>query len=252
MRRKKLLIIVVLIIAIPSIMFILDDYFRSEFENPIRVGKAFSYSYMTKNSKSMKSWTDKKTYNKIDELKYLTPVEDFGIIGTSVWEDFKLVCFRRLGHTIVSTYAYDRFEEPPFLYSAVLKPVGPLSLWERCREFIYFRVPLGNRFVGWPHTKQRWLVADFFTGDMDAYEKDITAFFNKTPDVLISELRIDTEEMLEEIDQRLSYEDKWGKTEKIRQNEEMKVMYRNYKVLHDKNSEENLLEENNTIPSGEN
>jgi len=247
--RKRLLIVAFIIIAFLSLVFIADSYFKSEYKNPFRVAKAFSYSYMTKDTERMKSWASKKAYQKIDELQYSQPVEDF---GQNDWENFKLVCFRRLGNTIVSTYAYDQFEESPFLYSATLEPVGPLSLWEKSKDFIHYKLPLGDKLVGFPYPEKRWLVVDFFAIDKDAYEKHITVFFNKAtkdPKALISELLIDGGKLLGEVERRISYENEWSQAEKIRQNEEMKRLYEHYKGLCINNTEGNLPENDNKMPS---
>jgi len=240
MRKRPLIVICLIIgICIPCLVFILDDFFRSEYEDPFRVAKAFSYSYMTKDTEHMKSWAHKKAYEKIEDLQYSTSVDE----RLSVWDDFELVCFRRLGNTIVSTYAYDLFEKPPFLYTAVLEPVGSLSLWERIKDFIYSDIPLGSKVVGFPDYKRRWLVVDFFSKDENAYEKHINAFIDKVNNEewnsLISELQVDLE-MLDDISQRQLYEEKWSETGKIRQNEEMKILYWNYKGLQNNNSEGNL------------
>lgn len=234
MRKRPLIVICLIIgVCIPCLIFILDDFFRREYEDPFRVAKAFSYSYMTKDTEHMKSWAYKEAYEKIDDLQYSTPVSVDEHL--SDWNDFELVCFRRLGNTIVSTYAYDLFKEPPFLYTAVLEPVGSFSLWERVKDFIYFEIPLGSKICGWPRSKQRWLVVDFFTND--DYEKYITAFLGMTKNEVVDWLF--SEQFEEEIGQRQLYEDMWGDAEKTRQNEEMKILYRNYKGLQNNNADKN-------------
>ena len=152
-----------MVICIPCLIFILDDFFKSDYEDPFRVAKAFSYSYMTKNTKNMKSWAYKEVYEKIDNLQYSTPVDD----RFSNYSDFELVCFQRLGNTIVSTYGQNIIlpVELPLFYSVVLELVGSDSLWERVTEFIYFEVPLGRNICSFPRSKDRWLVVDFFTND---------------------------------------------------------------------------------------
>ena len=171
MRKRRLIFICLIIsICVLCLIFILDDFFRREYEDPFRIAKAFSYSYMTKDTEHMKSWSYKEAHDKIEDLQYSTPSDD----RFSNYDDFKLVCFRRLGDTIVSTYGQQiKFpDELPIFYSAVLQPNGPYSLWERVKEFIYFEVPLGSKICGFPRNKDRWLVVDFFTND--DYEKYIT------------------------------------------------------------------------------
>ncbi len=63
--RKKFYIIIGALIIILFLVFVLDNYSKSEFENPFRVGKTFSYSYMTKDQEHMKNWADKNTYKKM-------------------------------------------------------------------------------------------------------------------------------------------------------------------------------------------
>ncbi len=95
-------------------------------------------------------------------------------------------------------------------------------------------------------------MVDFFTIDEDAYEKHMAVLFNKItkdPKVFISELLIDAEKLLEEVERRSSYENEWGKAEKIRQNEEMKRLYGHYKGLRINNTEGSLSENDNKIPS---
>ncbi|MCK4825989.1 hypothetical protein KA005_60130, partial [bacterium] len=240
--RKRTLIVICLIIGIciPCLVLILDDFFRSEQEDPFRVAKAFSYSYMTKDTEHMKSWAHKKAYEKIDDLQYSTSVDD----RSSGWDNFELVCLRKLGNTIVSTYAHSPYQEPSFLYTAVLEPVGSHSLWERIKDFIYSDIPLGSKIVKFPYYKQRWLVVDFFTKDEDGYEKHINEFAdmvkNKEWNSLLSKLQVDVDLMLDDISKRQLYEEKWSETEKIRQNEEMKILYWNYKGLQNNNAEGNL------------
>jgi len=227
---KKLLIIISLIIGIPSIIFIADNYFRSHSQNPFRVAKAFSYSYMIKNSEYMKSWADKKIYEKINELQYSTPVdssyEDF-------WEDFELVSFRKLGNTIVCTYAYTDFDNLPLFYSVVLEPTGLSSLWERVKDFIYFDVPLGDKIVGFPYSKQRWLVVDFFTDD--DIEEYISVLLEKIEKGAWEDFLIETKQ-LEQWEQMKKYENKWGDEEKTWQNAEMKKLYMDYLKRFDQNN----------------
>jgi hypothetical protein len=246
--KKKSLMVAFIIIALIPLIFIADNYFKSDYKDPFRVAKAFSYSYMTKNTKNMKSWASKKVYHKIDQLHYLHPVENF---GQNDWGNFKLVCFRRLGDTIVSTCAYDQFEKSPFLYSTTLEPVGPLSLWEKSKDFIYYKLPLGGKLVDFPFPEKRWLVVDFFSTDEDAYEKHVDVFVNKAnkdPKTLLSEMLIDADKAIEEVERRCSYENEWGKEEKVRQNEEMKSLYDCYKGLHTNNPEEHSSEKDGNKP----
>jgi hypothetical protein len=86
---KKLLVILFLIIAVPSIIFIVDDKFRKDYENPFWVGKAFSFCYMNKDAKRMKNWSDEKIYQKIDELQYSIPLisDDY---SDFYWRNFEL------------------------------------------------------------------------------------------------------------------------------------------------------------------
>lgn len=236
--RKKLLIIIPLIISVPFLIFILDDFVRREFENPFRVGKMFCFSYVTQYSRNMKIWADKEVYNKIDNLQYSTRLSLPGSAEEFAYKKFDLVCSRKLGNTVVCTYVLDFFKESPFCYSVVLQPVGALSLWERVKKIISFEVPLGNKIVGFPHSKKRWLVVDFYTGD--AYDKYV-AKVRKMKDGwdVLSATYWPT---LEEMDEKQIYEESWGQAEKTRQNKEMEKLYRIYRDLPHNNAKGNLSE----------
>jgi len=214
---RKLLIIISLIIGI---IFIADDCFKSKYQNPLNVAKAFSYSYMIKDSENMKSWADKRIYGKINKLQYSTPVDD----SYRHWEFFELVSFRRLGYTIVCTYAYNDYKNLPLFYSVVLEPTGPSSLWERVKDFIFYKIPFGDKFIGLPHHKDRWLVVDFFTNDdFETYISDVSKRLEK-----IVKGEINWKSHIMEIKRRMNYENKWSDEEKIRQNAEMKELYMDY------------------------
>jgi len=229
---RKLLIIVSLIIGVISIIFIADNYFRSKYQNPFRVAQSFSYSYMIKNSEDMKSWADKRIYGKINKLQYSIPLNDsYG----DFWKFFQLVSSRKLGNTMVCTYAYYDYENPPLFYSVVLKPTGSPSLWERIKDFIYFDIPLGDEFVEFPHDKHRWLVVDFFTNDdLETYiftssEKNPTWFkMTEKGEIDWDALEKKLEQIKMKRKQMENYENEWSDEEKIRQNAEMKKLYMDY------------------------
>ena len=199
-----------------------DSYLRSDYENPFRVGKSFSYNYMTKDSEGMMSWADPIIYEKINELQYSAPVyESFA--------NSALVCSCKLGNTIVSTYAYDTYEGLPPFYSVALEPTGLPSLWEKFKNFIYYDVPFGDELFGtFYHCKQRWLVVDFFTND--DFEKYISAQLEKIGEEGIDWQTIETEfeQMVLEFEQMENYENKWSNEELIRQNREMVKLYTDY------------------------
>ena len=227
---KKFIIIIFLIIGIPSIIFIADDKIRSYYENPFKVGKVFSYYYMTKSSEDMKSKADKIIYEKIDGLQYLAPYN----YDTNSWDIFELVYSRKIWNTIVCTYAYYEYgKNLSFLYSVVLKPTGLPSLWERTKDFIYIKVPFGDKFISSTIHKQRWLVVDFFTTD-DFENYYITSqenLFNLTNQEKINEFVSNVEKELEHsllIAQKMwnwNNSNEWGKREMIRQNREIKKLY---------------------------
>lgn len=217
---KKLLIIIFLIAGLPFIVFKVDIRLRKSYENPFRVGKAFSYSYMIKDSEHMKSWADKKIYKNIDELKYSTPIDG---LYEFYWEYFELVSSCKIGNTLVCTYMLD-VEDTPLFYSAVLKPTGQPSLWERFRNFICWRVPFANDFFGFklgPYNKWRWLVVDFFTNN------DFEKYISKPLEVVEKE-ELDWNILEVEIKQMEDFENKWSNREKIQQNTEMKELYMDY------------------------
>jgi len=227
---KKLKVILFLIIVVPSIIFIGDNYLRSDHENPFRVGRAFSYNYMTKDSEGMMSWVDPTIYEKIDGLQYLAPYN----FGADYWDIFELVYSRKIWNTIVCTYAYYEYgKNLSFLYSVVLKPTGLPSLWEKTKDFIYFKVPFGDNFISSTIHKQRWLVVDFFTTDdfENYYITSQEKIFELKNKEKINEFLSTFEKELEQtllIAQKFwnwNNSNEWGKMEMVRQNREMKKLY---------------------------
>lgn len=204
-----------------------DNYLRSDSENPLRVGKSFSYNYMTKDSEGMKSWADPIIYEKINELQYSAPVYE-GFANSTGY--FELVCSRKLRNTIVCTYAYDdTYKGLPLFYSVVLEPTGSPSLWEKVKNFIYYDIPFGDELFGtFYQYKQRWLVVDFFTND--DFEKYISAQLEKIEKEKIDwqNFEIKYEQMILEIEQMGNYENKWSNEEMIRQNKEIIKLYTDY------------------------
>jgi len=227
---KKFIIIVLLIICIPSIIFITDDKIKGYYENPFKVGKVFSYYYMTKSLEDMKSTADKIIYEKIDDLQYLAPYN----YDDNSWDNFGLVCSRKFWHTIVCTYTYYEYgKNLSFLYSVVLKPTGLPSLWERTKDFIYIKVPFGDKLISSTTHKQRWLVVDFFTTDdfENYYNTSQEKLFDLTNQEKINEFVSTVEKELEQsllIAQKMwnwNNSNEWGKREMLRQNREIKILY---------------------------
>lgn len=229
---KKFIVIIFLIIGVPSIIFIADDKIRSYYENPFKVGKVFSYYYMTKSSEDMKNKADKIIYEKIDSLQYYnsTLLND----NINYWDNFELVCSLKIWNTIVCTYAYYEYDKNlSFLYSVVLKPAGLPSLWERTKDFIYFKLPFGDNFISSTIYKQRWLVVDFFTTDdfENYYITSQEKIFELTNQEKINEFLSTFEKELEQsllIAQKMwnwNNSNEWGKREMIRQNREIKKLY---------------------------
>ena len=243
---RKFLIILSLIIGIPSIIFIADDYFKSDLEDPFKVGNAFSYCYMLKNSEGMKLWAEKKIYKKIDDLQYSTPINYFEGLG-DIWQNFELVSCRKFGATLVCTYAYATYdyENLPYFYSVILKPVGPHSLWERFKSFVYFKVPFGDIFIGKytfgkTYIKERWLAVDFFTNDdfqkyVDAFKEDVEKI-RKDREGFKKEIKLWIEQTKIMVEREKNFEDKWGEREKVKQNEEIKKLYMDYLKYLDSNN----------------
>ena len=226
LEMKKFIIVILLIICIPSIIFIADDKIRSYYENPFKVGKVFSYYYMTKSSEDMKSKADKIIYEKIDDLQYLAPY-NYDAIS---WDNFELVCSRKFWQTIICTYTYYEYgKNLSFLYSVVLKPTGLPSLWERTKDFIYIKVPFGDKFISSTIHKQRWLVVDFFTTDdfENYYITSQEKIFELTNNEFLSTIKKELEQSLL-IAQKMwnwSNSNEWGKREMIRQDREIKKLY---------------------------
>ena len=227
---KKFLVIIFLIIGIPSIIFIADDNIRGYYENPFKVGKVFSYYYMTKSSEDMKSKADKIIYEKIDDLQYLAPY-NYDAIS---WDNFELVCSRKFWQTIICTYTYYEYgKNLSFLYSVVLKPTGLPSLWDRTKDFLYIKVPFGDKFISSTIHKQRWLVVDFFTTDdfenyyITSREESFDLINQDKIDEFLSIIEKGLEQSLL-IAQKMwnwNNSNEWGKREMVRQNRETKKLY---------------------------
>lgn len=230
---KKIIIIGFLIIGIPSIFFITDNNRRRKYENPFEIGKIFSYYYLAKNSDDMKLYSDKKIYEKIDNLQYGVPFL-FGDNSFPGPDDVELVCSRKIWNTIVCTYAYYEYgKNLSFLYSVVLKPNGLPSLWENTKNFIYFEVPFGKKIISLTFPKKRWLVVDFFTADdfVDYYitseKNDINLVNQGKADEFISTINKEIEQSLL-IAQKMwdwNNANEWGKSEMLQQNREIKKLY---------------------------
>lgn len=230
---KKFIIIVFLIIGIPSIIFVTDDNRRSKYENPFTIGKAFAYCYMAKNSDDMKLYSDKKIYEKIDNLQHGVP-SLFGDNSFPGPDDVELVCSRKIWSTIVCTYAYYEYgRNLSFLYSVVLKPNGLPSLWENTKNFIYFEMPFGKKIINPTFCKKRWLVVDFFTTDdfVDYYitsqKNEINLINQGKNDEFISTINKEIERSLS-IAQKMwdwNSANEWGEKEMLRQNREIKKLY---------------------------
>ncbi len=230
LKMKKFIVIVFLIIGVPSIIFIADDNRRNKYENPFEIGKAFSYYYMTKSSEDMKLCADKNIYEKIDGLQYPVPY----IYEHNYWDDVELICSRKIWNTIVCTYAYYEYgKNLSFLYSVVLKPTGLPSLWDRTKDFIYIKVPFGDKFISSTIHKQRWLVVDFFTTDdfenyyITSQEESFDLINQDKIDEFLSIIEKELEQSLL-IAQKMwnwNNSNEWGKREMVRQNREIKKLY---------------------------
>lgn len=254
-RIKYLIIIIFVTLAFLILLFIGDSYFKKDYENPLRVAEAFACSLMVKDAKHMKSWSCKEIHNKIDKLEssqfpdYLLSVADerFG-------SNFKLVCFRRLADTIVCTYALDNStflfnpHNTPLLYTVVLEPCGPISLWERVKEFVYWKVPFGENIFGYPHIKQRWLAIDFHSEDNleELYAQKIQEFkelLQKVKTSVKEKTYKDFNELVEKASDRLHTRllqlNQWREQEKIEQNSQMRKLYRDYLADPENKAKEN-------------
>ena len=230
---KKIIIIILLIICIPSIIFITDNNRKSKYENPFEIGRIFSYYYMSENSDGMKLYSDNKLYEKIDNLQYGVPF----LLGDNSFpcpDDIELLCSRKIWNTIVCTYAYYEYgKNLSFLYSVVLKPTDMTSLWERTINFIYSKVPFGDKFISSTIYKKRWLVVDFFTDDdfMDNYitskKNDINLINQGKTDEFISTINKKIEQSILIARKMWDWnnENEWGEREMLQQNREIKKLY---------------------------
>ncbi len=234
---KYLIIIICVTLASVILLFIGDSYFKKDYENPLRVAEAFAYSLMVKDKHTMKSWSYKEIHDKIDKLE---PSQFTDEIQQMFDSHFRLVCFRRLNNSIICTYALSdvgflSFNAPPLFYTVVLLPLGPNSLWERVKEFVRFEIPLGDSIITHTHSKQRWLVVDYYTeDDYDEVLSQVLITF-KTFDQSSGKntsKKFDTMKFVDEIitgiQSQQAYQNQWREQEKVEQNSQMRKLYKNY------------------------
>jgi hypothetical protein len=215
-----------------------DNHFKKDYENPLRVAEAFAYSLMTKDVEHMKSWSWKEIHNEIDKMKS-TQFADFSLQRT-FGANFRLVCFRRLDETIVCTYAltdvgFMNFTSQPLFYTVALLPIGPDSIWERVKKFVSFKVPFGDNIITHTHSKQRWLVVDYYTEDNydEVLSQILITFktFGQSSGKNTSK-KFDTMKFIDEIttgiQSRLAYQNQWRDQEKIEQNLQMRRLYQDF------------------------
>jgi len=246
-QTKYLIIIISVTLVSIILLFIGDSYFKKEYEDPLRVAQAFALSLMYKDVEHMKSWSCKEIHNKIDKLEP-SQFTDFSLQRTFD-TNFRLVCFRRLGETIVCTYAltdveFLNFTSPPLFYTVALLPIGSNSMWERVKEFVRFKVPFGGSIIAHTHSKQRWLVVDYYTeDDYDKILSEIVITFKTFGQTFGkgTSKKLDTMKFIDKIitgiQSRVGYQNQWREQETIEQNLQIRELYKNYDCLENKAKE---------------
>jgi hypothetical protein len=241
---RSVLIIICVLLAFVILLLVVDSYSKSDYENPLRVAEAFANSLMVKDTENMKSWSCKELHDKIDEVKssqLLAYISEQG--GWHLSSKFNLVCFRRLDDTIVCTYALDNStflfnpHNTPLLYTVVLEPCGPISLWERVKEFVYWKVPFGENIFGYSHIKQRWLAIDFHSEDNleELYAQKIQELEELSQKVKTSvkeknykDFNELAEKARDRLHTRLLQLNQWREQEKIEQNSQIRKLYQDF------------------------
>ena len=240
---KYVFIVLSLLLGGVALVFVCDSIGRRSDSDPSEVSKNFCYTYMFKDSKYMKRCSDKSLHRRIDSLNYpqvFSPQEnvDQYSLPADSYDLFRLVVLERLGKTIVATYRYREWwddNSPILFYSCVLNPIGSPIYWDRFKDFIYSKVPLGSKlFEGPPVPKDRWLVTDFFSED------DIQNFLTHNIDNDISDVGNMTDEQFSawsdsldkqiarEIKWEKSFEKKWSQECMKEQNARLKSLYLEY------------------------
>ena len=198
------------------IIFFVENYFKNEFKSPTIIGKKFAYWYMVRDP-YMKTFASKKIHKKIDRFC------SSNINLHSEWIDYydylELSAFQRLGDLVVASYIFNDYPEEPFVYSVVLQPIGPVTLWERFKFFLFFKLHLGDL----PYLNQRWLVVDYYSNDN--FEQYIESLKSGA---VLSQLIMSSKKTLEEFimdyTRQDNFEDIWSKEEKFKQNSEVKKL----------------------------
>ncbi len=182
------------------------------------VGRKFAYSLMTRDIDHMKAWSSPTIHKKIDELSLNTSLAhnlpDF-------YNFFDLVACRRVGITLVCSYALMLEDAKPFpVYSVLLKPYGPLTVLEKIKRYLYFEFEFASKFTDWPKSPDRWLVYDFLLPENGFdFQKYIHEDINVDIDVDTFEQKMETMGKFEEV---------WGVREIEQQNREVREIYHSY------------------------
>lgn len=217
-KKKRTYVYVIVAVTIVSVLANYINYkFIEDYTYPFEVGRKFAYSFMIRDPFHMKTWSSVAIHKKIDLLSYKAKSgNDF----PDYYQHFDLVVSRRIGVTLVCTYALMLEDAIPIpTYTLILNPYGPLTVVERIQKYIYFNFDFAKRFMDWPATPNRWLVFDFLAKndfDFEQYaSKDISEDFD--------------ENILEKKFERMDkFEEEWSNKEMERQNREMVEIYMSY------------------------
>lgn len=257
---KRLILYIGLALILITIVLYFQDSNLKCFEDPTWVAHSFSYGLIIGDKQHTKNLSAKYIHNKID-INFTNEIPTGWLEEFVRGKDLELVYLRRLRYSIVCTFKLDSIDLVPgifsregdprfFFYTILVEPVGPSSWWETIKDFIYFKVPLGDKLVSW-HTQERWLVTDFYSEDdftnyfityMERFKsmgKEIKSLLNETSYRDGNESKwaeTFAKRLVSSLERDMNYINDWKNRELKRQNAETKALYADYLGISDTNS----------------
>lgn len=167
---KNIIIIVFLCVVIATGYLVLGNSDVRKYEDPIYVGKTFTWCLMLGRTEGMEYLSSKEMATQIANTTYkrVKEIESGVVVGGDViyagtpspFGDFDLVSYEKYGDTIVSTFGSN---DPVLVYSVVMKPGGKVSDWEQIQTTMS-RIPFVNMVFKYPlFLKTRWEVTNYYT-----------------------------------------------------------------------------------------
>jgi hypothetical protein len=219
MTKKKNIYVYIIVGA--TILCVLVNYvnniFLEDYTDPVEVGRKFAYSFMIKDPFHMKTWSIPAIHKNIDLLSYR---DKSGNEDTDYYNYFNLVASRRIGDTLICTYALMLEDVIPIpAYSVILKPYGPLTILEKIKKYIYLNFIYATRIMDWPVATNRWIVFDFLPRNDFDFEQYATKDIAEDIDENILEGKIE---------RMGKFEKAWSDKEMEKQNREIVEIYNSY------------------------